>query len=74
MNKRRAKVSEIKVWYKFRPSIIIWFSKHKGKTKLCNLPDETCYGGYWFNRGCFAFIQLKYFAIHIALNWWRIKL
>lgn len=72
--KRKAKISEIKVWYKFKPELDIWFSRMDGKTRLHKLPDETWYGGYWFNSGLFAFLQFKIFAIHIMLKWWKIKL
>jgi hypothetical protein len=75
MNKqRKAKLNEITIWYKFRPQLNMWFSKDKHKTYLCKLSDETWYGGYWFNTGYFAFLQLKYFAIHIMFSWWKIKL
>ena len=72
--KRKAKIDEIKVWYRFKPELDIWFSKMDGKTRLHKLPDETWYGGYWFNSGIFAFLQLKFFAIHIMLKWWKIRL
>jgi len=72
--KRKAKIDEIKVWYKFKPELNIWFSSSCGKTRLYKLSDETWYGGYWFNSGLFAFLQLKFFAVHIMLKWWKIKL
>ena len=28
--KRKAKIDEIKVWYKFKPELDIWFSKMDG--------------------------------------------
>lgn len=71
---RKAKLNEITVWYKFRPSLEIWLSKMNGKTHSCKLPDETWYDGYWFNTGYFAFLQFKYFAIHIMFRWWKIRL
>lgn len=72
--KRKAKIDEIKVWYRFKPELDIWFSKMDGKTRIHKLPDETWYDGYWFNSGFFAFLQLKFFAIHIMLKWWEIRL
>ena len=71
--KRKAKISEIKVWYRFKPQLNIWFSKMEGKTRLHKLPEETWYCGYWFNSGYFVFMQLKIFAIHIKFQWWKIK-
>lgn len=74
MNRRKAKISEIKIWYKFRPTISIWTSKSKGRTHMFKLPDETWYDGYPFIRGVFIFLQFKYFAIHVKFSWWKIKL
>lgn len=71
---RKAKTSEIKVWYRFRPSIDCWFSRMKGKSHYFLLPDETWYDGYPFYAGWFAFIQFKYFSFHFIVKWWRIKL
>jgi len=70
---RKSKVSEIKVWYKFKPDIKIWLSGMNGKTRCFKIPEETWYDGYWFNSGWFAFIQLKRFSVHILIKWWRIK-
>ncbi len=72
--KRKAKLDEILIWYKFRPSLDIWFSKSEGKTVTYLLPDETWYDGYPFYTGRFVYIQCKLFAIHIKLTWWKIKL
>jgi hypothetical protein len=72
--KRKAKLKEIGVWYKFRLQLNIWFSTMKGKTHWHILPHETWYDGYWFNTGYFAFVQFKYFAIHIKFKWWKIRL
>ncbi|QQO97160.1 hypothetical protein Nekkels2_63 [Cellulophaga phage Nekkels_2] len=71
---RKATLEEIKVWYKLKPELDIWLSQSKGKTGIHKLPDETWYGGYWFNTGLFIFIQFRFFALHVRLSWWRIKL
>ena len=73
MKKRKAKIREIKVWYRFKPSLKIWCSKINGKTRLHKLPEETWYGGYWFNSGYFALLQLKHFAVHVKLEWWKLR-
>jgi len=72
--KRKAKLEEIKVWYKFRPRLTVWFTIRKRNSFLCKLPDETWYDGYPFNAGYFAFIWLKYFAIHIRFTWWEMNI
>ena len=74
ISKRKATLKEIRVWYKFKPELDVWFSKMKGKTRLHGLPDETWYGGYWFNSGYFVLIQCRLFAIHIMLKWWKIRI
>ena len=71
---RKAKIKEIKIWYRFKIQLNIWTSKMKGKSNIQILPDETWYDGYWFNTGYFAFIQFKYFALHIIFKWWKIRL
>lgn len=73
MIKRKAKYSEIKVFYKFKPSLDIWLSKMDGKSQFSKLPDETWYDGYWFNCGYFIFLQCRYFAIHIMFKYWKFK-
>jgi hypothetical protein len=71
--KRKATIDEIKVWYRFKPELNIWFSNMNGKSRVHGLPDETWYDGYWFNTGYFVFLQLNYFAIHIMLKWWKVS-
>jgi hypothetical protein len=71
--KRKAKIKEIMVWYKLNPNLSIWFTKMKVGTHIHKLPDETWYGGYWFNSGYFILIQLGTFAVHIKFSWWKIK-
>lgn len=71
---RTATIAEIKYWYKFKPNIKIWTTKKPGKSRAFLLSSETWYGGHWFYSGCFAFIQFKYFALHIKFNWWRMKI
>ena len=73
MEQRKAKYKEIRVWYKLRPELSIWTTRMKGKTYMHKLPDETWYGGYWFNAGYFAFIQFRLFAIHIMFKLWRLN-
>lgn len=73
MKQRKARYSEIRVWYRFRPGLNVWTSKMKGKSHIIKQPDETWYGGYWFNSGYFVFIQCELFAIHIMLKWWRLN-
>ena len=68
--KRKAKFKEIKVWYKLKLKLKAWTTKTSGKTYIIKLPDETWYGGYWFNTGYFAFIQCGKFAVHIRFTWW----
>jgi hypothetical protein len=74
MQDRKATHSEIRIWYKFKPSLRIWFSKREGKSGFTNMIGEAWYGGPWFNTGYFAFIQFKIFAIHIKLIWWKFTL
>ena len=71
---RKAKREEIKVWYKFKLTLNIWFTKMNGKSYIISLPDETWYDGYCFNTGYFIFIQCKYFAIHVMFKWWNINI
>ena len=37
MDKRKAKISKIKVWYRFGPGVNIWFSKMGGESELRKL-------------------------------------
>lgn len=73
-HKRSAKLNDIKVWYKFRPNLSVWFSKTKGQSYITKRYEESWYGGYWFRAGYFGFIQCKYFAVHILFKWWKIRL
>lgn len=68
-----SKLKNIKIWYRFRPSIDIWFSKTKIKTHFVEMPNQTWYGGEWFNTGYFALIQCHIFSIHIMFKWWKLK-
>ena len=70
MKKTSAKLKDIKVWYKFKPSINIWFSKMKNKTHWYMCYDETWYGGAGFYSGLFVLVQCRLFAIHIRVMWW----
>jgi hypothetical protein len=74
MQKRKARYKEIKVWYKLRPSLSMWTSREKGKSLISKLPEESWYGGYWFNSGYFMFIQFRFFAVHIMFRWWRLRI
>lgn len=67
------KLKDIKIFYKFKPSISIWISKSKGKSYHHKLLDETWYEGYIFNTGYFFYIQCKIIAIHIRIEWWKFK-
>jgi len=73
--KRKAKLSEIREWYRFNLSLDIWTeTRFKDKVSYTHkLPEETWYGGYWFNSGYFALIQCKLFTIHIMFKWWCLK-
>ncbi len=73
MNKRGAKIKEILVWYKFRPNLEIWTSKHKIKNNsyMLKLTDETWYGGYLFNTGYFFYFRIKKISIHVKITWFR---
>lgn len=64
---------DIKVWYLFKPEVQFWFSKIRGKTFLNKEIEETWYGGDFFQNGFFIFLQLYFFAIHIKVNWWKLK-
>lgn len=68
-----AKLKDILIWYKFRPSINIWFSKMEGKSSYSKIFDETWYGGDPFLMGWFWFINLKFTTIHILIKLWKIK-
>lgn len=74
INNKMTKISDIKIWYRFKPSIDIWFSKSKGKSSIFKLWDETWYGGDSFVLGYFAFIQFNFIALHIKFKWWKIRL
>ena len=69
---RKAKLKEIFVWYKFKPNIEIWSNLKikNNKPYAHKMPDETWYGGYWFNTGYFIFFK----GIFIEITWWRIKI
>lgn len=40
-----AKIREIKIWYKFKLDVNVWFSHQYGKSFITKLFDETYYGG-----------------------------
>ena len=48
-SKTKSKLDEIMMFYKFRPSFYLWFSKDKHKSHNFFFTDETYYGGRWFN-------------------------
>jgi hypothetical protein len=72
--KRKTTWNEKQVWYKFKPKFNMWFSKMSGKSYVTELQEESWYGGYPFKSGYSAFIQLRYFVVHIKLTWWEIRL
>lgn len=67
-----AKLKDILIWYRFKPSLSIWFTKSKGKTHSHYLYEETWYGGETFISGVFIFIQLYFTRMHIKFEWWTI--
>ena len=69
----KAKLNEIRVWYKFKPQLRIWLSKYKHKSEIIKTEDETWYGGYWFHKGYFILLQLGFCLIHIKFTWWQMK-
>ena len=53
---KKAPLSDIKIWYIFRPTFSIWVSKMKGKTFFTSMLDEPYYGSdSEFNTGYFWF-------------------
>lgn len=69
---RKAKLSEIRLFHRFRPKLSVWVSHMDNKSFISFMPFDTWYDGYWFNCGLFILIQLKFFAIHIKFTWWRL--
>ena len=72
----KAKLKDIKLFYKFSPNISMWISPELGKSFITKLYEETWYGedSDIFTSGYYIFIQLKMFAIHFSISWWKLKL
>lgn len=51
------KLWQIRSWHKFKPTINIWFTRNKTKSRIHKMPEQTWYGGEWFTAGVYAHLQ-----------------
>ena len=72
--RRKAKLSEIRYFYRFKPEFKIWFD-HWKRSRYMSYPlvDETWYDGYAFTYGRFLFLSTNRFSINIRFTWWKLK-
>lgn len=71
---RKAKLSEIKYYYRFKPELELWFRSSTYPNYINDqLIDETWYGGYPFTYGRFILLANRWFSVHLRFTWWKLK-
>jgi len=67
------KFKDIKAFYKPTFEFNLWFSRMPGASFLCRNIEETWYNGQQFTAGFFAFIQFKIFAMHLNIDFFKLR-